>query len=178
MVSAVAGLDLSVAIRCFETANERIWFGAGGGIVSDSDPGLELAEAITKAAGPVAAIGGSSLNRNPGQDCVGAFLGLRIEPALLHGERPDPMLGVFSDALTESGKPLFLAEHLKRLIDSLHTVYGAELTRRRSPGKSSGPRQTVQRFASGYASRSHRPASSPSLRQVPAPPRLRARPHR
>ena len=58
IVSPVAGLELSVAIRTFETHNGRIWFGAGGGIVADSDPELELAEAFTKAAGPIAAIGG------------------------------------------------------------------------------------------------------------------------
>ena len=58
IVSPVAGLELSVAIRTFETHNGRIWFGAGGGIVADSDPELELAEAFTKAAGPIGAIGG------------------------------------------------------------------------------------------------------------------------
>jgi para-aminobenzoate synthetase/4-amino-4-deoxychorismate lyase len=50
IVSPVAGLELSVAIRTFETHNGSIWFGAGGGIVADSDPELELAEAFTKAA--------------------------------------------------------------------------------------------------------------------------------
>src|SRR5581483_12011266 len=45
----IAGLDLSVAI----------WLGAGGAVVADSEPERELAEAFDKAAGPVAAIGGS-----------------------------------------------------------------------------------------------------------------------
>ena len=58
IISPLAGLDLSVAIRTFETRGRRIWFGAGGGIVADSDPALELAEALAKASGPIAAIGG------------------------------------------------------------------------------------------------------------------------
>ena len=58
IASPVAGLELSVAIRTFEFDAGRIWFGAGGGIVADSEPELELAEALAKAAGPLAAIGG------------------------------------------------------------------------------------------------------------------------
>ncbi len=58
IASPFAGLDLSVAIRTFEAQSESIWFGAGGGIVADSDPESELTEALTKAAGPLAAIGG------------------------------------------------------------------------------------------------------------------------
>ena len=58
IASPIAGLDMSVVIRTFETAGDAIWIGVGGAIVADSDPELELAEALTKAAGPVAAIGG------------------------------------------------------------------------------------------------------------------------
>ncbi|MDX6640162.1 MAG: para-aminobenzoate synthetase / 4-amino-4-deoxychorismate lyase, partial [Solirubrobacteraceae bacterium] len=57
-VSPLAGLELSVAIRTFELARDRVWLGAGGGIVADSDPGAELAEALAKAAGPLSAGGG------------------------------------------------------------------------------------------------------------------------
>jgi para-aminobenzoate synthetase / 4-amino-4-deoxychorismate lyase len=50
-------LDLNVAIRTFEVAQGRVWFGAGGGVTYDSDPGAELAEALAKAAGPAHAAG-------------------------------------------------------------------------------------------------------------------------
>ncbi|MDQ3659922.1 MAG: aminodeoxychorismate synthase component I [Actinomycetota bacterium] len=48
--SPVAGLELNVAIRTFEICDGRIWLGAGGGIVADSDPEGELEECFTKAA--------------------------------------------------------------------------------------------------------------------------------
>ena len=35
------GLELNVAIRTFEVAGGRVWLGAGGGIVADSDPDAE-----------------------------------------------------------------------------------------------------------------------------------------
>jgi para-aminobenzoate synthetase/4-amino-4-deoxychorismate lyase len=55
--SPVAGLELSVAIRTFEQRNGRLWLGAGGGIVADSDPEHEFEEALLKASPLVAAIG-------------------------------------------------------------------------------------------------------------------------
>ncbi len=48
--SPLAGLELNVAIRTFEISEGRIWLGAGGGIVADSDPEAELEECFTKAA--------------------------------------------------------------------------------------------------------------------------------
>ena len=47
--SPVAGMELNVAIRTFEICGGRVWLGAGGGIVSDSDPQAELEECYTKA---------------------------------------------------------------------------------------------------------------------------------
>ncbi|HEY5428070.1 MAG TPA: anthranilate synthase component I family protein [Solirubrobacteraceae bacterium] len=58
--SPVAGLQLSVAIRTLELAGGRLWLGAGGGIVADSDPRRELEEALAKAR-PIAAAAGSSV---------------------------------------------------------------------------------------------------------------------
>ncbi|MFZ0088823.1 MAG: anthranilate synthase component I family protein, partial [Solirubrobacteraceae bacterium] len=58
--SPVAGLELSVAIRTLETGSGRLWLGAGGGIVADSDPNRELEEALAKAR-PIAAAVGSSV---------------------------------------------------------------------------------------------------------------------
>ncbi|MGH2916799.1 MAG: chorismate-binding protein [Solirubrobacteraceae bacterium] len=53
----IAGLELSVAIRTVELAAGRLWLGAGGGIVADSDPNVELAEALAKARPIAGAIG-------------------------------------------------------------------------------------------------------------------------
>jgi para-aminobenzoate synthetase / 4-amino-4-deoxychorismate lyase len=55
--SPLAGLELSVCIRTFEFRGERIWLGAGGGIVADSDGREEAREAAAKAAPLLAAIG-------------------------------------------------------------------------------------------------------------------------
>ena len=55
--SPLAGLELSVAIRTFEVRGARIWLGAGGGIVADSDGEEEAREAAAKAAPLLAAIG-------------------------------------------------------------------------------------------------------------------------
>jgi para-aminobenzoate synthetase/4-amino-4-deoxychorismate lyase len=55
--SPVAGLELSVAIRTFEIRADDIWLDVGGGIVADSDPEAEAAEALVKARPLLAAIG-------------------------------------------------------------------------------------------------------------------------
>ncbi len=55
--SPVAGLELNVAIRTFEQRDSRLWLGAGGGIVADSDPEHEFEEALVKADPLVTAIG-------------------------------------------------------------------------------------------------------------------------
>jgi para-aminobenzoate synthetase/4-amino-4-deoxychorismate lyase len=122
IVSPVAGLDLSVAIRTFETGPGQIWFGAGGGIVADSDPEAELAEALDKAAGPVAAIGG-------GVDRPHPLHRSRVLPpaALDFGPRPDPARGVFETILVEGGRPAALEAHLARLAGSLGVLYGTQL---------------------------------------------------
>ena len=52
-----AGLELSVAIRTFEAHAGRLWLGAGGGIVADSQPDAELEECLVKARPLLAAIG-------------------------------------------------------------------------------------------------------------------------
>jgi para-aminobenzoate synthetase / 4-amino-4-deoxychorismate lyase len=123
IASPVAGLDLSVAIRTFETRAGRIWFGAGGGIVADSDPELELAEALAKAAGPVAAIGGRLAEpapRRPGPLPIAAS-------ALAYGHRPDPAGGVFETLLVEGGAGRDADGHLERLAASVAELYGTRL---------------------------------------------------
>ncbi|HET7050405.1 MAG TPA: bifunctional anthranilate synthase component I family protein/class IV aminotransferase [Solirubrobacteraceae bacterium] len=128
IVSPVAGLELSVAIRTFETHNGSIWFGAGGGIVADSDPELELAEAFTKAAGPVGAIGGriaDAVGRNRGSHAPRTAAPARA--ALSYGRRPDPARGVFETVLVQHGEPVALGEHLDRLAVSLAELYDVTL---------------------------------------------------
>ena len=123
IVSPVAGLDLSVAIRTFETRDGRIWFGAGGGIVADSDPELELAEAFTKAAGPIGAIGGRIADGVKSRRRAVAS----VPAALNYGRRPDPARGVFETVLVRHGEPVALDEHLDRLAVSLAEVYDVQL---------------------------------------------------
>jgi anthranilate/para-aminobenzoate synthase component I/branched-subunit amino acid aminotransferase/4-amino-4-deoxychorismate lyase len=124
IASPIAGLDLSVAIRTFEVSGDAIWLGAGGAVVADSDPERELAEAFDKAAGPIAAIGGS-LVRASGRASP-------VDPgprALDYGERPDPGQGVFETVLVEHGRPVGLERHLARLAASVGLLYGASLPR-------------------------------------------------
>jgi para-aminobenzoate synthetase/4-amino-4-deoxychorismate lyase len=123
IASPVAGLELSVAIRTFEMHGSRIWFGAGGGIVADSDPELELAEAFTKAAGPITAIG-ARLADGPGSRRRPVA---PVRAALDHGRRPDPARGVFETVLVQHGEPVALEEHLDRLAGSLTELYSVTL---------------------------------------------------
>jgi para-aminobenzoate synthetase/4-amino-4-deoxychorismate lyase len=121
LVSPIAGLDLSVAIRTFEIAGDRVWFGAGGGIVADSDPELELAEAILKARGPVEAVGGAV------ETPLASVPAGPPPRALAHGTRPDPAAGVFETILVLGGAPVSLEAHLARLASSARALYGEEL---------------------------------------------------
>jgi para-aminobenzoate synthetase/4-amino-4-deoxychorismate lyase len=125
IASPIAGLDLNVAIRTFELQRDEIWLGAGGAVVADSVPERELTEAFDKAAGPIAAIGGSLVR--PRAD--GGFGGPLPERALDHGARPDPGLGVFETVLVEHGRPAGLERHLARLAAAVEVLYGGALPR-------------------------------------------------
>jgi para-aminobenzoate synthetase/4-amino-4-deoxychorismate lyase len=135
IASPAAGLDLNVAIRTFEVGAGRVWFGAGGGIVADSDPEAELAEALAKAAGPVEAIGGriAAARGRRGPQTLRATLALR------HGSRPEPRRGVFETVLVEHGQAVALESHLDRLARSLIDLYGARL----DPSTASRARSTA-----------------------------------
>jgi para-aminobenzoate synthetase / 4-amino-4-deoxychorismate lyase len=122
IASPIAGLDLSVAIRTFEVSGNTIWLGAGGAVVADSEPERELAEAFDKAVGPIAALGGELVR---GEAPMGAAPAERLpRRALLHGNRPDPALGVFETVLVEDGRPVALEPHLDRLASSMRSLYG------------------------------------------------------
>jgi para-aminobenzoate synthetase / 4-amino-4-deoxychorismate lyase len=130
--SPLAGLELNVAIRTLELRGERIWLGAGGGIVADSDPEAELAECLLKARPVVEAAGG----RLAEAAAAGARLvagprraGGPAPVLALDGDlsRPDPAGGVFSTILVREGAPVDLGAHLARLRESVRDLYGQEL---------------------------------------------------
>jgi para-aminobenzoate synthetase/4-amino-4-deoxychorismate lyase len=123
--SPLAGLELSVAIRTFEVRGPRIWLGAGGGIVADSDGEEEAREAAAKAAPLLAAIGaeppatdGPNLKpTSTGSDPIYVRRGPRPVP------RPDPAAGLYETVLVERGVPQHLDAHLARLAASLRALY-------------------------------------------------------
>ncbi len=119
--SPVAGLELNVAIRTLELRGERIWMGAGGGIVADSVAEKELEECFVKAR-PVVAAAGARLEEEPRVTRVAPV------PALAGGaDRPDPALGVFETILVRGGVPVDARAHLARLARSVGALYGEEL---------------------------------------------------
>jgi para-aminobenzoate synthetase/4-amino-4-deoxychorismate lyase len=119
--SPVAGLELNVAIRTLELRGERIWMGAGGGIVADSVAERELEECFVKAR-PVIAAAGARLVEEPLVSRVAPV------PALAGGaDRPDPALGVFETLLVRGGVPVDARAHLARLERSVSALYGEPL---------------------------------------------------
>jgi para-aminobenzoate synthetase/4-amino-4-deoxychorismate lyase len=119
--SPIAGLELNVAIRTLELRGERIWMGAGGGIVADSVAEQELEECFVKARPVVAAAGARIVEESRVN---------RIAPvSALAGDadRPDPALGVFETILARGGVPVDARAHLARLERSVLALYGAEL---------------------------------------------------
>ncbi len=139
IVSPIAGLDLSVAIRTFEISADTIWFGAGGGIVADSDPELELAEAFAKASGPISAINAKLTPAARGRAPTHAV----AQSALRYGPRPDPAAGVFETLLVEHGVPVYLEAHVERLAASLRECYDSQL----DPGVAARARAAASRTA-------------------------------
>jgi para-aminobenzoate synthetase / 4-amino-4-deoxychorismate lyase len=124
IASPLAGLDLNVAIRTFESRGGSIWLGVGGGIVADSEPAEELDEALAKAAGPIAAIGGRLAERAEYPSPTAPVL----KSALRFGARPDPARGVFETMLVQDGRPLHVDQHLARLAGSVRQLYDREIS--------------------------------------------------
>jgi para-aminobenzoate synthetase/4-amino-4-deoxychorismate lyase len=118
--SPVAGLELNVAIRTLELRGERIWMGAGGGIVADSVAEHELEECFVKAR-PVIAAAGARLIEEPRVNRIAPVPALAGE-----ADRPDPALGVFETILVRGGVPVDLRAHLARLERSVRTLYGED----------------------------------------------------
>jgi para-aminobenzoate synthetase/4-amino-4-deoxychorismate lyase len=128
--SPLSGLELNVAIRTFEVAGGRIRLGVGGGIVADSDPDAEVAEAIAKARGVVDAAGltvewGASPAQvapaAPAASVAPAAPAARALPAL-RLRRPEASAGVFETIRVSGGEPVRLDEHLARLTASCRVL--------------------------------------------------------
>ncbi|MCW2966710.1 MAG: Chorismate binding-like protein [Solirubrobacteraceae bacterium] len=119
--SPIAGLELNVAIRSFEIARDRIWLGVGGGIVADSEPEAELAEALAKAAGPLSAVGWRLVPAVQTKTST-----RRLPRALELAGRPNPRLGLLETILVQDGEAQHLEAHLARLTASARELYDRE----------------------------------------------------
>jgi para-aminobenzoate synthetase/4-amino-4-deoxychorismate lyase len=120
--SPAAGLELSVAIRTFELAAGHAWLDVGGGVVADSDPAAEAAEALAKARPLLAAIG-AELAPLPGAEAIPLPPRLAAQPV----PRPDPRGGVFETILVAGGVPVAVEDHLARLEAAATELYGIGL---------------------------------------------------
>ncbi|GAC1438463.1 MAG: hypothetical protein NVSMB51_14390 [Solirubrobacteraceae bacterium] len=114
-LSPHAGLELNVAIRTFELRGDRVWLGAGGGVVADSDPGGEVLEAWRKAA-PLFAAAGARLP--PPASAV------PVATRAAGIARPDPGAGVLTTLGVWNGRLERLDQHLARLRSSCATLFG------------------------------------------------------
>jgi len=138
--SPVAGLELNVAIRTFEVQGDRVWLGAGGGIVADSDPDAEVVEAWRKAA-PLARALGVELAPPPAQAPETAPESPAARPAArlgrpraavsripwARGTRPDHARGLIETLAVRDGVALRTEAHLARLAHSAAVVLGGVL---------------------------------------------------
>ncbi|HVT70226.1 MAG TPA: aminodeoxychorismate synthase component I, partial [Trebonia sp.] len=124
--SAVAGLELNVAIRTFEFAGGKAWLGAGGGIVADSDPAAEYAECLLKATPLLTAVG-ARLETGPDTGTPPAGPAQAAAGRGLADLLPRPSAGVFTSLLVRDGQTRGLAAHLARLEASTRALYGKEL---------------------------------------------------
>jgi para-aminobenzoate synthetase/4-amino-4-deoxychorismate lyase len=108
LCSPLAGLELNVMIRTFETCGSRIWLGAGGAVVADSSPESEVRESFAKARGI------ASCAR---VEIVDDFRSApsRVPSPALTEPRPDPARGVFETLLVADGVCVAVQRHLHRL---------------------------------------------------------------
>ena len=161
--SANAGLELNVAIRTFEARNGRLWLGAGGGIVADSDPAAELEECLVKARPLIGAIGGRIVHQAPRRPT-------RFQAPLATGRRPDPARGVFETLLVRDGVPVNLEAHLDRLARSVRDVLRRDASGDRHPPGRTAPCAST---TSPGSRRGSRPARSRPARYRSPSPRTR-----
>jgi|SRR5450755_1555245 para-aminobenzoate synthetase / 4-amino-4-deoxychorismate lyase len=117
--SAVAGLELNVAIRTFEFGGDRVWLGSGGGIVAGSSAADEYRECLLKARPLIRALN-ATLHEEPGASAYGHAA---IPPSL----RPRPASGAFTSFRVADGHGHDIRRHLARLDDSTWQLFGKHL---------------------------------------------------
>ena len=122
IVSPHAGLELSVAIRTFETNGSTIRLGVGGGVVADSDPHAEATELTVKAAPLLDALDSAGPHPSAAHRAPGVR---RRGPVPI--PRPDPRRGVFETMRLHDGRALRVESHLARLRSSIAALYAAHL---------------------------------------------------
>ncbi|WP_191907813.1 chorismate-binding protein [Nocardioides cynanchi] len=129
-LSPVAGLEASVVIRTFEIADGRCWIGVGCGIVADSDPDAEVAEAFTKV-DPLLAAVGASRTAYPPAPTLDAAPGHSTPPRPVGSppDAPDVGKGLLETVLVRDGVAVDLSAHLDRLGDSALGLYGEHVDR-------------------------------------------------
>ena len=132
--SPTAGLELSVAIRTFESSATTTWLDAGGGITTGSDPAAEAAECLAKATPLLAAIGATLAGTPAGEaTTAGDDAAHRVavpRPLRLGAHpvpRPDPARGVFETILVVDGVAVAAEAHLERLGRAARELYGFAL---------------------------------------------------
>jgi para-aminobenzoate synthetase/4-amino-4-deoxychorismate lyase len=143
-LSPVAGLEASVVIRTFELAGRDCWIGVGCGIVADSDPDAEVAEAFTKVDPLLAAVGATRTGPTATSPPPAApTASPRFPPP---DDLPDVAEGVFDTLLVRDGLAVDLSLHLDRLAHSVLALYGAHVDRaplehavRRAAARRAGP---------------------------------------
>jgi para-aminobenzoate synthetase/4-amino-4-deoxychorismate lyase len=159
--SPCAGLELNVAIRTFEMSGTDVWLDVGGGIVADSDPVAEAAEALDKAAPLLTAIGATI---TPAAGSGRAPLTLRMHARPI--PRPDPRAGLLETILVTSGRAPALDEHLTRLAAGMRAVYGAPV----DPGLRDRIREEAARLRHGRLRVLARPGMKAKIQAGPIPP--------
>ena len=155
--SPASGLELAVAIRTLEVSGSRAWIGVGGGIVADSRPEAELAEALSKAAALVAAAGGTiEASAEPAAaSVVDSLAGVPWLPSA--SQRPDPHAGLIDTIAVDAGVPRHIDRHLARLDRSLRQLGHAPLD--------AGTGRRVREFAAAEAA----PGQDGRVRMIAVP---------
>jgi len=128
-------LDQSIAIRTATIVENRMVFSVGGGVVYDSDPADEFSETLHKARSLMSVL--SPQKKNTGADAgKWVWMNGKIVP---EAAAAIPMgtlgvqygLGFFETIRVENGRPLFLADHVRRFYkawDALLDVPRPDLT--------------------------------------------------
>ncbi|MBJ7473234.1 MAG: chorismate-binding protein, partial [Solirubrobacteraceae bacterium] len=142
--SPASGLELAVAIRTLEVDGTRAWVGVGGGIVADSRPQAELAEALSKAAALVGAAGGT-VDAGSVPAKFQRLIGVPWLPSA--SVRPDPSGGLVDTVYVADGHPRHVERHVARLDRSLRELGHAPLE--------SGTADRIRAFAAEHAATGH-----------------------